>query len=144
MSEPTRILVVDDDPDIVEVLRIILESADYRVEAVGGSREAHERLVEYAPDLILLDVMMSTDTEGLAFLQALRTEYPEPLARTPVVILSAIYDIPGILRQTSLPERPEQVPATLPAQGFLRKPPEPAVLLSKVAEVLRGEPQPQL
>ena len=46
-----KVLVVDDDPDIIEVLRIILESADYEVSEAFGPREAHAQ-VAAGPDLI--------------------------------------------------------------------------------------------
>lgn len=132
-----KVLVVDDDPDIIEVLRIILESAGHEVTEAFGPKEAHQRLAVFAPDLILLDVMMPNEAEGLVFLGQLRADYPSPVAETPVVILSAVYDAPRARAQAGLPEDPSRVPQELPVQGFLRKPPEPSALLAMVNSVLR-------
>ena len=62
-----KILVVDDDPDTVEVIRMTLESAGYEVVSASNSRQGLERVVSEKPDLIILDVMMDTTTEGLQF-----------------------------------------------------------------------------
>lgn len=132
-----RVLVVDDDPDIIEVLRIILESAGHVVTEAFGPKEAHQRLAVCAPDLILLDVMMPNESEGLVFLGRLRADYPSPVADTPVVILSAVYDTPRVRASARLPQDPGGLPQALPVQGFLGKPPEPSALLSMVESVLQ-------
>ena len=69
MSAGKDILVIDDDRDLVETLRIVLESKDYEVRAAYDGKEGFSRIEEKLPDLIILDVMMATDTEGfdLAF-----------------------------------------------------------------------------
>ena len=136
---PAKVLVVDDDPDIIAVLRIILESADYEVAEAFSPREAHERLLADDPDLILLDVMMPNEAEGLVFLHQLRDEYPSPFAEKPVIIVSSVYDVPRVRLGMRLPEQPERAADELPVQGFLRKPPEPSALLSMVAKILRPE-----
>lgn len=133
-----RVLVVDDDADIVEVLRIILESGGYAVTEALSPKEAHRQLGDAPPDLILLDVMMPNEAEGLTFLRQLRGDYPPALAETPVVLLSAIYDLPRVRSAARLPEQAERVPLELPVQAFLPKPPEPSVLLATVANVLQS------
>jgi len=136
MANKATILVVDDDPDIVEALTLVLKSESYQVEAATSAEEALEKVTAARPDLILLDVMMPAGTEGFQFVWKLRNEYPEDLAQTPIIVLTAIHDT------TRLKFYPERGDGTyepgeyLPVQGFIDKPAEPAKLLKQVAEVL--------
>jgi two-component system alkaline phosphatase synthesis response regulator PhoP len=58
MGSKKRIMVVDDEPDIVQVIRIILQNEGFDVHVAGNGREAVEMAKEVKPDLILMDVMM--------------------------------------------------------------------------------------
>jgi len=58
MSDSKLVLVVDDDPDLVEAISMKLESKDYQVEKAYDGIEAWDRIQEQRPDLIILDVMM--------------------------------------------------------------------------------------
>lgn len=137
MAKTAKVLVVDDDPDIVETLRLVLESANYEVETAVSPQKAFEALERFAPDVILLDVMMPDGTEGFHFVWKLRNEYPPELAQTPIVILSAIHET------TKLRFYPDQTDGTytpgefLPVQGFIDKPAEPAALLKRIEQVLQ-------
>ena len=138
MAEPVKVLVVDDDPDVVETIRLVLEKAKYEVQTASGPKEAFTRLETFHPSLILLDVMMPDGTEGFQFVWKLRNEYPPELAGVPIIILSAIHDT------TKLRFYPDQTDGTyepgefLPVQDFIDKPAEPQVLLSKIEAVLKG------
>lgn len=139
MPEPAKILVVDDDPDIVESLRLVLESAGYDVDTALTTQEAFSKVESYHPDLILLDIMMPDGTEGFHFVWKLRNQYPEQEANIPILVLSAIH------HTTQLRFYPEQSDGTyepgefLPVQGFIDKPVEPSVLLEKIKSVLAGK-----
>lgn len=136
MAEPAKILVVDDDPDIVESLRLVLQSAGYDVDTALTTQEAFAKVESYHPDLILLDIMMPDGTEGFHFVWKLRNQYPEEEANIPILVLSAIH------HTTQLRFYPEQSNGTyepgefLPVQGFIDKPVEPSVLLEKIKGVL--------
>jgi two-component system response regulator VicR len=54
----TKIMVVDDEPDLVEVVKLILESDGYQVVTAGGGEEALDRIEKEKPDLVLLDIIM--------------------------------------------------------------------------------------
>ncbi|MEP0545566.1 MAG: response regulator [Rhodothermales bacterium] len=83
----TKILCAEDDPDIQAIIRMSLEFVGgYTVRLVDNGREALEHLPDFAPDLLLLDVMMP-EMDGPATLNALRAR-PE-LAGIPVVFLTA-------------------------------------------------------
>jgi CheY-like chemotaxis protein len=88
-DQKKHILVVDDEPTWVKVLRYFLESRGYDVESVGSASEALATLRTYHPDLILADVRMP-EMNGFDLLAKLRT-MPETLT-TPVVFFSAIDD----------------------------------------------------
>ncbi len=132
-----KIMVVDDDPDVVEILRLVLENADYEVEAAHSAPEALEKVSEVKPDLILLDVMMPDGTEGFHFVWKLRNEMPPGIADIPIIVLSAIHET------TKLRFYPEQSDGTyrpgefLPVQGFIDKPAEPEMLLKRIEQVLQ-------
>lgn len=83
----SRVLYVEDEPDIQEVVRLALEMVGgFEVEVCGSGRDALARAQEYRPDLILLDVMMP-GMDGPTTLAALR-QVPE-LEQTPVVFMTA-------------------------------------------------------
>ena len=87
MAELNRILLVDDDPDIRTIAHLSLTAVGgFKVEMCSSGTEAIERAAGFAPDLILLDVMMP-GVDGLATLKALREI--SPLSETPVVFLTA-------------------------------------------------------
>jgi len=136
MAEGKKILVVDDDPDIVESVRLVLESAGYEVSSAVTIDEAFDRVMQFRPDLILLDIMMPDGTEGFHFVWKLRNQYPEEVANTPILVLSAIHST------TKLRFYPEESDGTyepgefLPVQGFIDKPVEPHVLLDEIKKVL--------
>jgi DNA-binding NtrC family response regulator len=70
-----RILVVDDDPDILEVLADRLEALDYRVVTASTGREGLARLEDTGPQLVLLDIALP-DMSGLDVLTAMRAQDP--------------------------------------------------------------------
>lgn len=90
MNSKGVILVVDDDPDIVATSRIILESNGYEVQTASNSHEAMEILARIKPDVMLLDVMMASDTEGFDLAFKLR-EDPD-FKDLPIIMLTAFLD----------------------------------------------------
>jgi two-component system, chemotaxis family, chemotaxis protein CheY len=110
------VLVVDDDPDILEAVCDILEGEGYRVARARHGREALARIDEERPLVILLDLMMPV-MDGLAFAQALHGR--DSAASIPIVVISADGD--------------PQKAAALGARGFLAKPFDIDALLAEVA-----------
>ena len=84
MSE--RVLVVDDDDDIVRVVRINLELEGFDVDTAGDGQEALERALAIPPDIVLLDIMMPR-MDGLTALRKMRSQ--PSLASTSIVLLTA-------------------------------------------------------
>lgn len=125
-----RILVVDDDPDFQSMLAMVLESAGYDVDMAFDGKQALARMRELRPDLVILDVMMTTDTEGFGVARSIRAE--PSLAAIPIIMLTSIHE------EKKLTYRLEPDPTWLPVDRFLDKPVKPALLLASVTEALAG------
>jgi two-component system chemotaxis response regulator CheY len=116
MNSPL-VLVVDDDPDILDAICDILEGEGYRVARARHGVEALQRVDQETPAIILLDLMMPV-MDGLAFAQILR-QRPSP--RIPIVVISA--------------DGNAQKAAAVGAQGYLAKPFDIDALLSQVSHM---------
>jgi CheY-like chemotaxis protein len=127
-----RILVIDDDPDIVTAVKMVLESAAHEVISASSGREGLERVKSDVPDLIILDVMMETHTEG--FELAIKLHSPDPASEwkrfrnIPIVMLTAIH--------STTPLRYEPDIDYLPVDLFVDKPIDPDDLIGKVNWIL--------
>jgi formate transporter len=83
-----KILVVDDDPDFVDLSRRILAKAGYQVSAARDGQQALQMMRTERPDLVMLDVMMATPLEGMAVAREMATD--PSLRAIPVVMVSSI------------------------------------------------------
>jgi CheY-like chemotaxis protein len=120
-----RILVVDDDPDILDALADILEVEGYDVDRAKHGEEALERLALNRPALILLDLMMPV-MDGWEFSQKLRQRDLDK--DIPVLVLSADRQVSAKAKDVG-------------ARGFLAKPFELNELLTMVEEAIRLTPK---
>jgi CheY-like chemotaxis protein len=119
------VLVVDDDPDILDAICDILQAEGYRVERARHGLEALERVAARRPDLILLDLMMPV-MDGVAFAQALRDRKMDD--GLPIVVISA----------DGNPQRA----AAVGAQVYLAKPFDIDALLGAVSRLVGEEALP--
>ncbi|MDX2472735.1 MAG: response regulator [Candidatus Krumholzibacteria bacterium] len=127
MSAKT-ILIIDDDIDLVEILRVTLESEGFRVvDAQSGERGLAVARAEN-PDLILLDVMMSQVDEGFQTAYALRQD--ERTLEIPILMLTAVTD------RTGFDFDPARDKDFLPVDEFLEKPVSPRKLVDLVRKHL--------
>jgi len=85
-----RILVVDDEPHIRQILKFTLEKADYQVFCAADGEEALEKMVEIKPNLVLLDVMMP-HMDGFEVCRNMRRDFV--LSQIPVIMLTAKGDL---------------------------------------------------
>jgi twitching motility two-component system response regulator PilG len=118
----TKILVVDDDPDFVRINRAILEAEGYQVSEAANGKQALEALRQDKPDLMLLDVMMSTTLEGVDVCREIRVD-PD-LKDVPIIMVSSI------ATTEYAPEFPDD--EHIPIDTWISKPIQPAVLLKVV------------
>jgi CheY-like chemotaxis protein len=123
-----KILVIEDDPDMVTALRLPLEANGYELAVATTGKEGLQKVKEVGPDLIILDVMMETTTAG--FQVSLELRSPDPNSEyadyreVPILMLTAIHTT------TELRFGPDE--AYLPVDDFVDKPVDPDVLLQKV------------
>ena len=117
-----KILIVDDDPDFVLVCRSILTAEGYKVLKAANGDEALEMMRQDKPDLILLDVMMSTTLEGVDVSREIESD--PNLKDVPVVMISSI----ATSEYASVFPDDEHIPI----DSWISKPIQPAVLLKTV------------
>jgi CheY-like chemotaxis protein len=128
MSDMKKILLIDDDVDFVAANTLLLEAKGFDVVSAHDGDSGIEKAKAEIPDLILLDVMMTHDTEGFDVSRRLK-EIPE-LKDTVVIMLT------GIKRALNLPFAFEPDSGWLPVKAILEKPIPPNELLKAVAEAL--------
>ena len=122
----TRILVVDDDPDFVEITRTILEAKGYDVQTASSGAQALPAMRESKPDLVLLDVMMSSVLDGVNLSHAMHAD--PALRQVPIIMISSIAESP----EAGMFPTDEYIPI----DAWITKPVQPDDLLRKVAQFL--------
>ena len=124
-----RILVVDDDPDFVEIARMILTTAGYEVDSAPDGDTALRMVRDSAPDLILLDVMMRGILDGVHVAHTLDQASAEHI---PVIMISSIASSPMA----------EMFPTDtyVPIDMWISKPVQPDDLLNKVRRFVEAAP----
>jgi CheY-like chemotaxis protein len=139
MEQATKILIVEDDQDQADALQIMLEVEGYDTLHAPDAPTGLALARAERPDLILLDVMMPTGTEGFHFVWDLRKDPDPQIKDVPVIIMTAIHE------KTKLRFYPDQADSQyepgeyLPVQAFLDKPVQSETLLREVKQVLEGK-----
>jgi len=123
-----KVLIIDDDPDIVEAEKMILESKGYEVDSAPDGERGLAKAQHAAPDLIILDVMMTTIDQGFQVAYKLK-ESPE-LKNIPIMMTTAIGQV------TKFKFDPEKDEGFLPVDAFVEKPVKPAELIANVETLL--------
>ena len=131
MNERAEILVVDDDADIVDSLRIILESNHFTVRTAANGREAMKALEDHLPDVMILDVMMTTDTEGFDLAFKLREE--PAFKNLPILMLTGFLDK---VREEGPGKFEYILGEQWPAHWLFEKPVDSKKLLAKIEGIL--------
>jgi CheY-like chemotaxis protein len=133
---PARILLVDDDRDLVAALRLVLENAGYAVSAAHDAEDGFRKIVAEKPDLLVFDVMMPNATEGFHLVWRIRQLEDEYYRRVPILVVSAIHERTTLRFDADAPDGTYAAGEFLPVQEFIDKPVDPAQLLDRVARVL--------
>jgi CheY-like chemotaxis protein len=123
-----RILIVDDDADLVLAIRLVLESAGYVVESAPNGAEGIARMRANLPSLVLMDVMMANPLDGFYTTQEIAND-PQ-LRSVPILMMSSITTT--------------QYASSFPTDQYLQiidfipKPIDPPVLLARIKGILKG------
>ena len=124
-----KILIVDDDPDIVESMKVVLENKGYKVTSAKSGEEGLKKVRSDRPDLVVLDIMMETGDKGFDVARALNRD--KNYKNIPILMLTAIKE------RTGLDFKNEAGDETwLPVDDYVEKPLKPDELLAKVKTLL--------
>jgi len=122
----TKILIADDDPDFVQIMRTILASEGYDVVSAKDGNEALQVMREDSVDLILLDIMMASVLDGVSVAHEMQKD--SALKGIPIIMISSIISSP----HASMFPTDEYVPM----DAWITKPVEPDDLLQSIARLL--------
>jgi DNA-binding response OmpR family regulator len=123
-----KILVIDDDKDFQDSIKLILEQNGFDTAAAYGPEEGISEIKSQKPDLVVLDVMMPSNFEGFDVARAVREELK--LSDLPIIMLTAVHDVKKV------PYRFAPDEEYLPVDYFYDKPVAPDVLVGKIREIL--------
>ena len=124
-----RIIIIDDDPDITEAMKVVLEKHGYSVDIANDGSEGMNRIKATSPDLIILDVIMNTPDEGFVLSRELKSN--PKYKQIPILMITSIGQKVGLDFESAAGDE-----TWLPVNGFLNKPVKPDELLEKVKTLL--------
>jgi DNA-binding response OmpR family regulator len=119
-----KILIVDDDPDMVEAGRYVLEKQGHEVFSASNVAAGFKALEETHPDLLILDVMMEEADDGLVMARKIRRNG----LTLPILMLTSVNRALGL--------RIGKDEETVPVDEFVEKPVDPAVFTAKIDSLL--------
>jgi CheY-like chemotaxis protein len=124
-----KILIADDDQDIRDSVQAILESRQYNVVTAADRIEGMEKIESEKPDLIILDVIMSSWQDGFEMARELKKDpqYKE----IPILMMTGVKEQTGLDFKSSAGD-----PTWCPVEGFLDKPVVPEILITEVEKLL--------
>jgi len=122
-----HVLLVDDDADIIEIYRTVLETKGHTVSAAFSAQQGWDALGTSVPDVLVLDVMMEEFDSGFRLAHDVAIKYP----KLPIVLLTAVHDY--MSEKWSFSDDRDQ--EWLPVLKFLEKPVTPDQMLAAIEEV---------
>ncbi len=133
INKGSKILVIDDDPDFLKVVSMMLKSEPYNVITAKNAQEGKEKLVSEKPDLILLDIMMDSLFDGYSLCHDIKTskEY-EKFREIPIIFVSAVKEISGSRFDFGPGEQGLRGP-----DDYIDKPVQSDDLLSRIEKLLK-------
>jgi DNA-binding response OmpR family regulator len=120
----SKILIVDDDPDIQDACRLVLEKEGYEVDCASSRAEGKAKIAAAEPDLLILDVMMEEPDDGLLMARELR----KAGFSAPIIMLTSVNAAMGLQI-----DRDDEI---VPVEIFQSKPVEPKKLVEEVRSLL--------
>jgi CheY-like chemotaxis protein len=131
-NSQAKILVIDDDPDYLKVVSLILKSGPYNVVSANNPQEGKEKLFTEKPDLILLDIMMDSLFDGFSLCHDIKTsqEY-EKFRDIPIIFVSAVKEKAGSRFNFDSHEQGLRGP-----DDYIDKPVQPDDLFARIEKLL--------
>jgi CheY-like chemotaxis protein len=129
MEKRPYILIVDDDPDILEGILIILESQPYRLATARDGKQCMAMIAQEIPDVLILDLLMPR-MDGWGVIREMRSE--PRYAKVPIMILTTVVE-DASRRRYEL-----ETGGAMNVQDYVQKPAKPADLIQRIEKLLRG------
>jgi DNA-binding response OmpR family regulator len=124
-----KILVIDDDPDIVDALQVLMEGEGFEVVSANDGEEGLSRIREESPDLIILDLLMP-NLDGYGVCKTLRDPRWSKWKDTPIIVLTSV-------REEASQRRYElETGMRMDVEDYVEKPIDPDVMLERVRKIL--------
>jgi DNA-binding response OmpR family regulator len=130
MTVSKKILIVDDDPDILEQVELILKAGGYDTSTAAGAADAEESLSFIRPDLAIVDLMMEQTDSGFVLCHQIKKLYPD----VPIIMLTAVRSSTGLEFDAKTPE----AKSWIKADCILDKPVRAEELLNTVRKMLKA------
>jgi CheY-like chemotaxis protein len=130
-QHPPKVLIVDDDPNFHAALRTVLETAGYSMVSAYSEPEGLDMARSEKPDIILLDIIMQSSTDGFEFCREARRD--PRIRHTPIVVVSAIEKVLEVRHP------PDLDPNFFPVDGYLSKPVTPEQLFAELKRLIPAE-----
>lgn len=124
-----KVLIIDDDPDIVEAMKVILESRKYGVSLAKSGSEGIKKVILEKPDLVILDVMMETQDKGFEVAREIKNN--KDYGNIPILMLTSIKEKTGLDFRNEAGDKD-----WLPVDDYCDKPLNPKELIAKVEMLL--------
>jgi DNA-binding response OmpR family regulator len=135
-----KILMIDDDVNLVNVFRLVCEAKGYSFSAAYSAAEGLQKIREVEPDLIILDVIMEDFVAGFRVVSELRTPETGSVnakhSGIPILMLTSV------TAKTNIDFKDRVGTALLPVDAFMEKPAKPAEILSRI-EAMLARPVPK-
>jgi CheY-like chemotaxis protein len=128
MSKEPYILIVDDDPDIVEGILTILETQSYRLATARDGKKCMEMVAQDVPDLLILDLLMPR-MDGWGVIREMRSE--PRFARVPILVLTTV------IEDASRRRYELETGMAMDVQDYVQKPAKPDDLIRRVEKMLK-------
>ena len=130
VDDKPLIVVVDDDFDVLEWCRLILEAAGFRVACFHSGKDAFSAMQQETPALVITDLMMDTLDSGFAFAQSVK-ENPE-FGHLPIIIMTAASSRHGF----DFDPKSDEDLAAMHVDAYFSKPADPQALVAKVRALI--------
>jgi DNA-binding response OmpR family regulator len=134
--------MIDDDTNLVKVFRLVCEARGFQFDAAYSAAEGLEKIREFEPDLIILDVIMEDFVAGFRVVSELRagesnSQYAK-YSTIPILMLTSVST------KTNVDFKDRVGTALLPVDAFMEKPVRPAEIMARIDELLKQERRPNV
>lgn len=127
-----KILIIEDDLDMIEALKLVLEKRNYIVITALDPEEGLEKLKREKPDLLILDVMFGSEQKTKGFDFAIKIRQDKELSKIPILMITAVN-----FQYPQFGFSPETDEEYLPVDDFIDKPVQPDQLINTVEKLLK-------